>query len=146
LEQLLQSAIGLLRQRPEHVFHLNLDVLAPLNFVTRCLRGSLCRSSESVMRDGSLWFNIASTNVTSMDRLKESFKCRVWNAQGATGFDGAQATVIDPIVDDLTGDLEARGNIIGGEVIGSHKGSLLLGYNKYSLFIIGEGDIVKHGL
>jgi len=126
LEHLLQNAIGLLQQRPEHVFNLKLDVLARANFAMRRFRDSLGRSSEAIAVNGPVWFNAARTNVTSMDGLKKGIERIVWNAQSAASFDGAEATIIDPIVDDLAGHVELRSNFVGSKVIGSHELSSLL--------------------
>jgi hypothetical protein len=120
LEHLRHNAIGLLHQRQEQVFNFKLDVVAPANFATRRFLGSLNRSSEAVNRKGGVWFNTAGTNITGLDGLKEGFKRRVRNAERTASFDGTQATIIDPIVDDLTGNLQVRSNIVGGKVIGSH--------------------------
>jgi hypothetical protein len=95
----------------------------------------LCCGSEAVDVIAVVWFNAARTNVTGVDGLKEGFERIAWNAESAASFDGAEAAVIDPIVDDLPGDLEVRSNIVGGEVVDSHGLPLLLGYNKYILII-----------
>src|SRR6266511_6184329 len=68
-------------------------------------------------------------NVRSPNSRKSQLYVGVNQSEGAAGFDGAEAAVINPIVDDLTGDLEVRRNIVGGEVVGSHDPSLLLDYN-----------------
>src|ERR1041385_1672785 len=128
------------------MFHLDLEVLAPANFVTCRLGSCLRRGGEAAEVKRSFWFNTIRTNVAGMDGLKKSFQRRVWNTQGAAGFDCSQATVIDPVVDDLTGDLETRGDIIGSEVIGTHNCSLVLRYNRYGFFFIKEGTIVKDRL
>jgi hypothetical protein len=117
LEHLLRNAIGLLHQHPEHVFNLYLDVVAPANFATRRFCCCLRSSSEPVDGKGAFRINAARTDVTSMDGLKEGIERIVWNAEGAPSFDGAQATIIDPIVNDLTGHLQAGSNFVGGKVI-----------------------------
>jgi hypothetical protein len=81
--------------------------------------------------------------ITGVDGLKKGFERIVWNAESTASFDGAQATVIDPIVDDLAGHMEMRSNIVGGEVIGSHHRSPLLDYNKYGPIIIAQREFVK---
>src|SRR4029453_6682057 len=106
--------------------NLHLDVLARANFATRRFSDSLGRGSEPFVVHGPFWFNAACTNVTNMDGLKKGFERIVWNAQGAASFDGAEAAVIDPIVDDLAGHVELRSNFVGSKVIGSHDLSSLL--------------------
>src|SRR6266545_517029 len=130
LEHPLRDAIGLLHQRPEHMFNVKLEVLAGADLAIRLSKGRLRRGGEPVKVIATVWFNAARTNVTGVDRLEEGFERRVRNVEGAAGFDGAEAAVINPIVDDLTGDLEVRRNIVGGEVVGSHDPSLLLDYNR----------------
>ena len=48
LEHALRNAIGLLHQRPEHMFNVKLEMLAGANFAIGRLEGSLCCSGEAI--------------------------------------------------------------------------------------------------
>jgi hypothetical protein len=84
---------------------------------------------------GGLWLNTSGADITRVDRLQEGIQRKGRNAESTPGFDGTQATVIDPIVDNLARDLQARGNLVGGKVISSNILSLQLSYNEYILII-----------
>jgi hypothetical protein len=80
------------------MFHLQLKVLARGDFLTGCLRGSLCGRSKAGVRKGPFWFKAARANVTSMDGFEEGVERIVGNAQGAARLNSTEAAVIDPVI------------------------------------------------
>src|SRR5262245_25201632 len=102
------------------MFNIKLEMLAEADLVVRLRKGSLRRSCEAVEVVATLWFNAARANVTCVNRLKKSFQRSVRDAKGAAGFDGVEAAVIDPVVNDLPGNLETRSYVIRSKVISTH--------------------------
>jgi hypothetical protein len=120
LERLLGNATWLLHQRAQQVLDVEVGVLVRANDAIGLRKRGLRRGAEAIDVIPGLWLDIAGAYIAGVDWLEKGFEGSVWDAQCAAGFDSPQATVVDPVVDDLPRDLQARGNVVGRVIVDCH--------------------------